>query len=151
MLNKIFTNNERKLQKDHLLQLHKLFFIIFSRLSCSFQINQNLTTTQNRTYYNMIFIQIKSAIYIYIYIVTWSIIWLNRSILIIIATYVQIISYGQVVCILDYLKLINMSCASHMTYQIQHEKFGSIKHYKSYNIWNRKKEKKHDGQERRNC
>ena len=38
-----------------------------------------------------------------------------------------------------------------MKYQIQHENFGSTKRYKSYNIQNRKKGKKHDDQERRNC
>ena len=69
----------------------------------------------------------------------------------IIATYVRIISCSHALCILDYLKLIYMSCASHMKYQIQHENFGSTKRYKSYNIRNRKKGKKHDGQERRNC
>ena len=37
-----------------------------------------------------------------------------------------------------------------MTYQTQHENFGSTKRYKIYNIRNRKKGKKHDGQERRN-
>ena len=43
-----------------------------------------------------------------------------------------------------------------MAYQIQLEKFRSIKHYKSYNIQNRKRKKekrkkKHDGQDKRNC
>ena len=48
LLNKIFTNNERKLHKDHLLQLHELFFIILSRQSCYFQ--NKLKLDNNKKY-----------------------------------------------------------------------------------------------------
>ena len=65
------------------------------------------------------------------------VVWLNIK-----PSNVRIISFSQVVYILDYLKPINMLRTSHMAYQIQHEKFRSIKCYKSYNIRNQKKEKK---------
>ena len=39
LLNKIFTNSERKLHKDYLLQLHELFFIICPNHRVIFKIN----------------------------------------------------------------------------------------------------------------
>ena len=65
------------------------------------------------------------------------VVWLNIK-----PSNVRIISFSQVVYILDYLKPINMLCTSHVAYQIQHEKFRSIKCYKSYNIRNQKKKRK---------
>ena len=62
------------------------------------------------------------------------VVWLNIK-----PSNVRIISFSQVVYILDYLKPINMLCTSHVAYQIQHEKFRSIKCYKSYNIRRKKK------------
>ena len=64
------------------------------------------------------------------------VVWLNIK-----PSNVRIICFSQVVYILDYLKPINMLRTSHMAYQIQHEKFRSIKCYKSYNIPKKKKKK----------